>query len=307
VLERGAKFASSLLFSHSYANVPASLVAIEYRLRGHHGTVCTGLTSGATALAEAVDALRDGRAEVIFAGGVEALSEPLLRGLSAYLARIADCRLPIADCPESEQSQIANRKSQIANRYGVCSLLYMTETPGIVLGEGAGVFVLETVAHAAARGATAWAHLTGVGLARSRRWSSGDGLERAIRAALQEAGRRTEEVDAVFASANGWPAVDDEEAAALRAVFPTGVPVTALKSRWGEPGGAGAALNLAAALAAFADGQIPATLPCRERTPCRSPAAGLDLVTDPRPADLHVVLLTSVDFGGGCVSVVVER
>jgi 3-oxoacyl-(acyl-carrier-protein) synthase len=177
---------------------------------------------------------------------------------------------------------------------------------GIVLGEGTGVFVLETTAHAAARGAAAWAHLTGVGLARSRRRDSGDGLERAIRAALQEAGRRPEEVDAVFASANGWPAVDAEEAAALRAVFPAGVPVTALKSRWGEPVGAGVALNLAAALAAFADGQIPATIG-RGGPLCQPVAAGLDLVTDPRPADLRVALLTSVDFGGGCVSLVVER
>ena len=277
VLERGAKFASSLLFSHSYANTPTSLAAIEYHLRGYHSTVCTGLTSGATALIQAVDALRDGRAERVLAGGLEALSEPLWQGLSAYLAPVR------SDGAENDDKTSAAR-------------------PGIVPGEGAGMFVLETAASATARGAVAQGRITGAGLARSSSLGTGDGLERGIRAALQEAEREAAEVDVVFAQANGWPAVDEEERAALRAVFPEGVPVTALKSRWGEPLGAGPALSLAAALSAFADGQIPATRP--ENLPV---AADLDGVTAPRSAEVTVALITSIDFGGGCVSLVVER
>jgi len=259
VLERGARFASSLLFSHSYANTPASLAAIEFRLQGYHSTVCSGLNSGAIALGQALDALRDGRAEALFAGGVEALSAPLRRGLSAYLR------------PPPPAS-------------------------GIVLGEGAAVFLLETAASTRAQ-----ARLTGWGLAYAQPLGRGEGLRRAIQAALQEAGRAPEEVDGVFASANGWEALEAEEWAALRAVFPKGVAVTALKSRWGETGGANTPLNLAAALAALAESRIPATLAAGP------PPPGLDLVVETRPAPLRVALLTSVDFGGSCASLVVER
>lgn len=267
VLERGARFASSLLFSHSYANTPASLAAIEFRLQGYHSTVCSGLNSGAIALGQALDALQDGRAEALFAGGVEALSAPLLRGLSAYL------KPPTESLPTLESS-----------------------APGIVLGEGAAVFLLETKASVQPQ-----ARLTGWGLARSQRLGSGEGLRRAIEAALWEAHRSPEEVDVVLASANGWKATEAEEWAALRAVFPQSVPVTALKSRWGETIGASTSLNLAAALAALAEGRIPATLASRPFP------AGIDLVTEIRPAALQVALLTSVDFGGSCGCLVVER
>lgn len=79
VLEKGAKFANSLLFSHSYSNSPTSLAAIEFNLSGYHSTVTAGEDSGAAALVQAIDALRLGYADRMLAGGVDALSAPLLR------------------------------------------------------------------------------------------------------------------------------------------------------------------------------------------------------------------------------------
>lgn len=257
LLARGAKFASSLLFSHSYANTPASLAAIEFRLGGYHSTVCAGLTSGAAALAQAADALRDGRAEALLAGGVEALAEPLERGLAGYC------------WPGRDQARRC----------------------GLILGEGAAVFLLETAAQAQRRGARKLACLTGVGLSHTSSLGCGEGLARAIQAALREAGRGPSEVDVVFANGNGWPPLDDEEATAVRAIFPATVPVVLIKARWGETLGAGAALSLAAALAAFAAGKIPAPHTGRREG----------------PTDLRVALLNSIDFGGSCVSLVVEK
>ena len=75
MLEKGAKLANPLLFSHAYANTPASLAAIEYNLGGFHATMCTGTASAADALAYAFDLLRHGRADAMLTGGIEARSK----------------------------------------------------------------------------------------------------------------------------------------------------------------------------------------------------------------------------------------
>ena len=80
--QKGARLANPLLFSHMYVNTPASLAAIEFGLGGHHGAF-TGHDAGAQALDSALEALQLGRAEVILAIGVEAISEPLARALYA--------------------------------------------------------------------------------------------------------------------------------------------------------------------------------------------------------------------------------
>ena len=122
VIEKGPRLANPLLFSHSYPNTPGSLSAIEFSLSGFNATCCTGMSSGATAIAWAVDALRLGRAEAILAGGMEAFSETLYEGC-----------------------------------------LSQRESP--VLGEGAGVILLETEDAAQRRGATPIAELAGCGMA----------------------------------------------------------------------------------------------------------------------------------------------
>lgn len=79
VLDKGPRFANSLLFSHSYANSPTSLAAIEFGLSGYHSTVTAGSLSGVLALMQAVDAIRLGYADRMLAGGVDVISDPLTR------------------------------------------------------------------------------------------------------------------------------------------------------------------------------------------------------------------------------------
>jgi len=110
--QKGARLANPLLFSHMYVNTPTSLAAIEFTLGGHHGSFA-GQGAGRQALDSALEALQVGRADLLLAVGVDAISEPLYRALAAEGALDA-----------------------------------------AILGEGACALVLETAAHAAARGAS---------------------------------------------------------------------------------------------------------------------------------------------------------
>lgn len=78
LLEKGARLANPLLFSHAYANTPASLAAIEFNLAGHHAVFTDGRVSGSMAVIAAAEALQAGRADLVLAGGADALSEPSL-------------------------------------------------------------------------------------------------------------------------------------------------------------------------------------------------------------------------------------
>jgi len=287
VLERGAKFARSFLFSHSYANTPASLAAIEFRLRGPHTTLCTGLSSGAHALAYAVDMLRSGQADVMLAGGTEALSEPLFVGLSDH---------------RSPQDGREERCCPFDERHN-----------GLVLGEGAGVVVLETRAHAVQRGAGIYGFLVGLGLAsdfdlyppqpplcKGGNPAGGPVLRRATEAALAEAGREAAEVDVLFAAANSVPWVDEAERSACEMLFGGRVPVTALKSQIGECVGASDGLNCLAAALAVRHGLIPPTVNCEQ------PGPGLNLIREPREGPVHLALVHSVDLEGGGVALLLS-
>ncbi len=120
--QRGPRFATPVLFTHSFVNTPASLAAIDFRIRGHHATITSGSGSGALALVAGLTALAAGHAEAIIAGGVEALCAPLME---AWRARVT-----ALDDPDE----------------------YDPFT-GTVLGEGAAVLVLETPDSAERRGA----------------------------------------------------------------------------------------------------------------------------------------------------------
>lgn len=124
VQAKGVRFGSPVIFTHSFANSPVSLAAIEYQIQGPACTFCTGDLSAASALAYGAQLIRSGRADIVLAGGVDALSVPLVRYLAAT-------------------------------------------QPAFVPGEGAGLMVLESEAHAVARGAIVRGELLGVSVAAS--------------------------------------------------------------------------------------------------------------------------------------------
>lgn len=283
-LEKGPRFVKPILFPHTYANTTISLLAIEYGLNGYHLDFASGVTSSSAALLQGWDLVRSGRCPLVFAGGVDALSPVLRRsqeltgGVSPLDGGGAEGCAPF-DCGRN----------------------------GYVLGEGAGVLVLEEAGHAAARGATVLGEVLGgsVGsdLSLSGSGEVGAGLAGLMRRACQTAGRP----GYVSAAANGSRGLDRVEAAGLRLFLGSdaAVPVSSIKPLIGEVLGADGALRTIAALGALEDGVVPPTLNLVQPD---GATAGLNLVAGSGQACTPgSVLVNSIDPGGSVVCLLLGK
>jgi len=285
---RGPRGVSPHLVPMLMPNGPAATVGLELGARaGVHATV-SACASGAEALALAVQMLRDGRADVVVAGGAEACVHPLPMAGFAQMRALSTRH----DAPEA------------------ASRPYDKQRDGFVLGEGAGVLVLERTDHAAARGARVHAHLAGVGTTSDAYHvtapdPSGDGAARSIAMALYDAGVGPDEVGHIDAHATSTPLGDVAEARAIGLVLGAHKPpVTAPKSCTGHLLGAAGAVEAIAAVLALRDGLVP---PVRNLDD-PDDDVDLDLVrTVPREHAHEVALTTSFGFGGHDVSLVLTR
>ena len=227
-LQKGPRLVKPLLFPHAYYNTAVSLAAIEWSLRGPHQSFASGRAAAAQALIAARDLLADDEADVLLAGGSEALSTTRFHLLSAQQALL----------PEGITS---------AHIFDACHA-------GTIPGEAGVVLVLERRDHAVARGAKPLAIIRGGGLGPTGAAGAAD----AIRAALQEAGIAPAELACVCASANGCPALDNAEAWALRETLAGApVPVIAPAALCGDTGGVCGALHAALAVLLRAAGNLP--------------------------------------------------
>jgi len=285
---RGPRGVSPHLVPMLMPNGPAATVGLELGARaGVHATV-SACASGAEALALAVQMLRDGRADVVVAGGAEACVHPLPMAGFAQMRALSTRH----DAPEA------------------ASRPYDKQRDGFVLGEGAGVLVLERTEHAVARGARVHAHLAGVGTTSDAYHvtapdPSGDGAARSIAMALYDAGVGPDEVGHIDAHATSTPLGDVAEARAIGLVLGAHKPpVTAPKSCTGHLLGAAGAVEAIAAVLALRDGLVP---PVRNLDD-PDDDVDLDLVrTVPREHAHEVALTTSFGFGGHDVSLVLTR
>lgn len=227
--ERGARRVSPHLVPMLMPNGPAATVGLELTARaGVHAPV-SACASGAEAIALGLDLLRAGRADVVVAGGTEAAIAPLpIAGFAAMRA------LSMRDVDPTEASRP-----------------YDKARDGFVLGEGAAVLVLETAAHAHARGARVYAELAGAGTSADAYHvaapePTGAGAARAMSLALADARLRPSDVRHVNAHATSTPLGDVAEAAALRTALGAAaadINVTATKSCTGHLLGAAGALE----------------------------------------------------------------
>ncbi|MGD9912730.1 MAG: beta-ketoacyl synthase [Rhizobiaceae bacterium] len=226
-------------------SAPAGQVSMNYGLRGPVFGVTSACASSNNAFASALDQLRLGRADVMLAGGTEA---PVIWGvIKAWDAlRILS--------PDTCRPFSADRQ-------------------GLVLGEGAGMAVLETLEHAQARGATILAELAGAGLSADASDIVAPTLEgpmAAIRACLADAGLAPEDVDYISAHGTGTKANDQIETQAIRTVFGAHadrLSVSSTKSMHAHCLGASGALELIACVMAMRDGVVPPTANYREADP----------------------------------------
>lgn len=254
-------------------SAPASQIGMRYRLQGPTFAISSACASSNHAIAQAALLVRHGVADVAIAGGAEAAFT--LSGIRAWEAmRVADddtCRP------------------------------FCAQRRGLVLGEGAGIFVLESREHARARGATILAELAGFGLGADAGdivAPSAEGAAAAMRAAMCDAGIASDHVDYVNAHGTGTPLNDPTETRAIRQAFgghADRLAVSSTKAVHGHALGAAGALELVAVINALRHQVIPPTANFLDA----DPACDLDYVPNTaRDASVQVAMSNSFAFGG---------
>lgn len=262
-----------LTIVRTMVNAPASHVSMAHGLRGPVFSVSSACASANHAVAQALAAIRSGAADVMLTGGTEAcLTFGLLKAWDAMRVVADDTCRPFS----------ANRR-------------------GLVLGEGAAVFVLEEMEHARARGASILAELAGAGMSADAGdivAPSADGAALSITRALQDAGLEAADIGYINAHGTGTMANDATETKAIRIALGAhaqGIPVTSTKSMHGHALGAAGALELAALVSALDDQFVPATANFEQA----DPACDLDIVPNVgRSAKIRAALSNSFAFGG---------
>ena len=272
-------------------NGAAGWIAIERNARAGAHTTVSACASGAEAIAYGIQMIRSGRADVVLAGGTEAAIIPL------NIAAFAAMRALSTRNDEPERASRPFDKGR----------------DGFLLGEGAGVVVLESEEHAARRGATVLAIAAGAGYSSDAHHiaqpdPSGDGITRAVEHALADAGVTAEQIVHVNAHATSTPAGDVIEgqsiARALGAAAP-GVVVSATKSMTGHLLGGAGAVESVFTILALRDHVAPPTINLDDP----DDEAGIDIATEPRELARHgsapmAALNNSFGFGGANVTLV---
>ncbi|OIQ79212.1 3-oxoacyl-[acyl-carrier-protein] synthase 2 [mine drainage metagenome] len=288
--EKGARRVLPMTVPMLMPNSPAAYVELEFGARAGAHALVSACASGAEAIGYACEMIRTGRADVVVAGGTEAAIHPM----------------PLAAFAASRTLSTRNDDPAGASRP------YDVQRDGFVLGEGAGIVVLESAAHAAARGATILARLVGVGLSSdgyhiTSPEPSGRGQVSAMRSALVDAGLSTADIVHVNAHATSTVVGDLIEARGVREVLGADadrVALSATKSMTGHLLGGAGALETIFTVLALMDRSAPPTINVSEP----DPELVLDLVRDtPRalPDGQIAAINNSFGFGGHNVALVV--
>ena len=270
-------------------NGSAGWIAIELNARAEVHTTVSACASGAEAIGYAIDMIRAGRADVVLAGGTEAAIIPL------NVAAFAAMRALSTRNDEPERASRPFDKGR----------------DGFLLGEGAGVVVLESAEHAARRGATVHAIAAGVGYSSDAHHIAqpepgGTGLVKAMQRALADSGLSAEQFVHVNAHATSTPAGDLVEGQSIARAFGDaagGVVVSATKSMTGHLLGGAGAVESVATILALREHVAPPTINLDDP----DDEAGIDIATQPRKLAPHTsapmaALNNSFGFGGANVA-----
>jgi nodulation protein E len=258
-------------------NAASSALSTKFGAKGVAYSVVSACASSAHAIGLAAQAIRAGQADVIMTGGSDA---PLTPGtISAW----ESLRVLAID---NEHPEAACRP-------------FSADRKGLVLAEGGAVFVLESMEHAQARGATILGEIIGFGATSDAGHitdPSADGAARAMQLALSDAQLEPRDIGYINAHGTGTRANDVTETAAIRAVFGANAPpVSSTKSLHGHAMGASGAIEIASSLLALRDGFLPPTINLEKP----DPECDLDYVpNESRPARVSAFLSNSFGFGG---------
>ncbi|MFF5112371.1 beta-ketoacyl-[acyl-carrier-protein] synthase family protein [Streptosporangium sp. NPDC000509] len=280
--EKGPQRISPLAVPMLMPNGPAAWISLEYGARAGAYTPVSACASGAEALAFAARLIRSGEVDVVIAGGTEAAITPLTIAGFAQVRTLSK---------RDDDPERASRPFDV-------------DRDGFVLGEGAGVMILERADFAAARGARPIGRLAGFGITSDAHHitgpdPAGSGQTQAILRAVSSAGLRPADVDHVNCHATSTVVGDVGEASAIQRALGNDVVLTAPKSSLGHLVGAAGAVEAIITLLSVANSVIPPTLNLDRK----SPDVELEVVSgEPRKQHLGAAVCNSFGFGGQNVS-----
>jgi len=273
------------------ANLAAGNVSIRYGLKGPLGCPVTACAAGVQAIGDGMRMIRSGEAQVALVGGTEACVDPLsLAGFHALKAL-------------STRNDAPERASRPFDR----------DRDGFVMGEGAGLMVIETLEHARARGAEPLAVVSGYGTSADAHHitsgpEDGSGAAAAMRAALAMAGLEPASIGYINAHATATPVGDRAEIASLRSVFGEHLPrvaISSTKSAVGHLLGAAGGVESIFSVQAVREGMLPPTLNLEHM---EEDMADLDLVPGAaRRQEVRHALCNGFGFGGVNAALIVSR
>ncbi|WP_018755053.1 beta-ketoacyl-ACP synthase II [Paenibacillus terrigena] len=288
--ERGPERVSPTLVPMMISNMAAALISMKYQALGSTMSPVTACSIGNTAIGEAFRSIRSGESDVILAGGAEAaITEISLAGFGNATALSTR-----NDTPEQASRPFDQGRD------------------GFVMGEGAGILVLESLTHAQSRNATIYGEVIGYGATSDAyhmvaTHPEGLGASRAMSKALSDAGITPDQVDVISAHATSTELGDISETAAIKRVFGEAayrIPVTANKSMLGHLLGASGGVEAIALVKTLMEGVIPPTINLDQP----DPACDLDYVPNvARQADVQIGMSNSFGFGGHNAVILLQK
>ncbi len=288
-LEKGFDRTSPFYIPMTISNIAGGQIAIRYGLKGMCACPVAACAGGTNAVGDAFRYIRDGYAELMVCGGAESTVTPL--GIGGFTSMRALC---LSDDPAR------------------ASIPFDAERSGFVLGEGAGILVLEELEHAKARGARVYAEVLGYGVTCDAYHITapapdGEGGARAMAEAMRDGGVSPEEVGYINAHGTSTPLNDAGECAAIRHVFGARagqLMVSSTKSMTGHMLGAAGAVEAIFTALTLRDGFVPPTIGYR----VPDEKCDLDVVPNVgREADVRFALSNSLGFGGHNATLLLKK
>ena len=288
--ERGPRRVSALMVPMMMPNAAAGELAIRYKLHGMAISLASACATGTNAIGEGAERIRHGTAEIMICGGGESVMHPITLAALSNMGAVS---------ARNDEPQRASRP-------------FDADRDGFLMGEGAGVLILESLEHAQKRGAPIHAEVIGYGSSCDAFHitapdEEGAGAALSMEVALEDAGIAPEEIDYINAHGTSTPLNDRMETRAIRRAFGQHaykVPISSTKSMIGHLIGAAGAVEAIACIKTLQTGVVHPTI--NYETP--DPDCDLDYVPNQaRKTDPHTVLSNSFGFGGHNATLVLRR
>ena len=288
LLEKGPKRVSPFFIPMMIANMASGQVSIMFGAKGPNSTAVTACATGSHSIGDSYKLIQSGEADVMICGGAEATIRPT--GMAGFCAMRAMST-------RNEEPERASRPFDIGR-------------DGFVMGEGAGILVLEELEHAKKRGARIYAEVAGYGMSGDAHHITDpdpNGAARCMKRAMADAGLQPEDIHYINAHGTSTPIGDKSETAAIKMALGEHaykVAVSSTKSMTGHLLGAAGGVEAVISGLTIYHGKIAPTINLEQQ----DPECDLDYVpNEPREADVRVAMSNSFGFGGHNATIILKK